>query len=1683
MPQVRRLSILTVYDTLNRPFLRVQNWDGVTSFTQASDCDFTTPHRVDNLCTLTTYDSLGRQHGVTDPSGRLTEFAYDSLGRVTTSTTYLEGTPVQSITTYDALGNRLTQTNAEGHTTTFTYDTLNRLVSTQSPEGVVVTQQYDAGSRVIATTNALGHTHHTTYDGVGRVISTTSPMSHTTTYVYDLAGNQVAQIDAEGVQTGYQYDGLNRLVAVIENEDETLSTTTTISNVTTLYTYDALGNQLGITNALGYSHTTTLYDTLNRPVSVTNALGHETLTSYNALNQRTILTDANGAVTTYTYDALNRLATVDYVDDGELMLYGYDVRGNRTVMTDGIGTTSYTYDDLNRLTLVNDVFSKTVQYQYDLVGNRTRITYPDGKVVRYTYDGDNRLVRVQDWQGGHTRYGYDVAGRLISTTLPNGVQTLYIYDADNRLTNLRHEDRYGTQIAHFAYELDSVGNRVVATETMLIPAMMPASSLTGGMTSDEVLASVLDSFDKPVTEAKRLPASSATPSYLPYTSILNLQPVTRLEIILEKTTLIANGKDVIPFTIRVTNRMGQPVRDKTVVHLRAVGVTLSDRVLRTVDGEAHGTLTAGRVAGVTHLSARVGTVHHQATLTLHSEGHSAGTRLDETPLPALDGRAVAERGRNQIERPIGQPPQLTRPTHHARFGTQGLLFTTTPTDPIALTVRFHGLRSGNRSLVSALTHRNPVVWDNVVRFEHGRGVMEEFVATDAGIEQRWWLETAPRLYRGDVYLTVAIETPLLPHTTPNGVAFRNAQGETKATYGRAIAISADGRTLHGDLSWTQTAKTTYHLTFHFPAEWMAKATYPLLIDPLIGHASNLGASEEDQTQPAVAYKSTDDTYLIVWEDDRLGTNDLYGQLVASDGTVVPSTNNVHLTAGITGTHRAPAIAYSSDADQYLLLWTNQTTVTWQLVTADGVMTGTHQTIEGTASDVAVTYSPAAEAWLMTWTAAESGAYRLRAQAVYSSGVAAAPYTVYQTAGQDSQAPAITADTTGRFLIAWSQTVTPSNHEIYAQWVLPTAVTGTVITSALSGLQATPAVAYHATTDEVMVVWQTTGITDTIEGRRLDASTNAWLGTAPTLLSDQQASDPHLIVQGDGTYRVLYSEGILDKDLWARTLSSTGTLMGTPLAVHVGTGGDQDAVAIAGTATGLLAVWEDTRGGTPDIYGTYVPITGDPLAEFRPHPTPGDQKKPQAAYHEGADEYLVVWSTYQSATLRTVEGRRVTKHGEPLGDPLVFDTGAFVDEVYVAYGNGRYLVVWTTQDDVLTSRYDLMGQWLDEEGQFLGTSFVLVDNENESLAGTDALYRLTTDDMLVLLTRRPSGGERNIWGLSLPIDATTGTLFQLSTQDTLYEGQAVGAYDPNAQDTLVVWVQGIAQANLLGRIVSADNDVATSTITLTATITKEWLPDIAYLPKEDAYLVVWQREISPSTSSYDMMGQSVGTDGTVGTPFSISDHPKNEGHAQVVANADGTALVVWEQWQGANSTQYDLIGRRIDSVPIDDSFPILTITSDQIHPNLAGDGRHRYLLVWKDTRSHEQEVYAQAFAPLHARFAPHIAAPDEVVTFEDRSFPAGISDQWHWTLGNGLTSTLPSPTTSYTPTGIYTVTLTVTDIDSTETDTTIHPIQILDTQETIIHYTYDPLYQLTHADYTTPATSPPPTRTSMTKSGI
>ena len=155
--------------------------------------------------------------------------------------------------------------------------------------------------------------------------------------------------------------------------------------------------------------------------------------------------------------------------------------------------------------------------------------------------------------------------------------------------------------------------------------------------------------------------------------------------------------------------------------------------------------------------------------------------------------------------------------------------------------------------------------------------------------------------------------------------------------------------------------------------------------------------------------------------------------------------------------------------------------------------------------------------------------------------------------------------------------------------------------------------------------------------------------------------------------------------------------------------------IASSPSGtLLCVWEDSRGGNPDIYGAALDSLGfrtTPNLRINDDVGVGEQRTPRVVA-VGAGQYLVVWGD-QRATHSDIYGSFRNISGGPLGanflvSPDPISGGSFQGEPAVATnGNGLTLVAWLDGREggsTFGNAFDIYGQWIDSTGAMIGTNF-------------------------------------------------------------------------------------------------------------------------------------------------------------------------------------------------------------------------------------------------------------------------------------------------------------------------------------------------------------------------------------------
>jgi YD repeat-containing protein len=358
------------------------------------------------------YDGAGRTSRVNIVNnGAYRRWVYDPSGTISTYTLIQNGLPeAYSATVFDGLGAARASggdhANSVGlyQAQVVRRDAMGRVVQSSNPTEINgswqpagddavgwiwTNQQYDWKGRPTVTTNPDGTTKSVTYGGCG------------------CAGGEVVTLrDEMGRQQRVTSDilGRTRKTEVLEwYPSQTVYSTT----INTFNARDQIINsrQYQETEASGiFQEAILTYDGYGRlATQKTPIQTSPTSYTYNPDNTPNVVTDARGATATFGYNNRHQVTGITYTAPSGVVAtspvsFGYDAAGNRTSMTDGLGSTSYNYDQLSRLTSetrqLTGVGSFTLSYIYNLANQLTSVTDHFGAAVGYTYDKTGKLTDV-----------------------------------------------------------------------------------------------------------------------------------------------------------------------------------------------------------------------------------------------------------------------------------------------------------------------------------------------------------------------------------------------------------------------------------------------------------------------------------------------------------------------------------------------------------------------------------------------------------------------------------------------------------------------------------------------------------------------------------------------------------------------------------------------------------------------------------------------------------------------------------------------------------------------------------------------------------------------------------------------------------------------------------------------------------------------------------------------------------------------------------------------------------------------------------------------------------------------------------------------------------------------------------------------------------------------------------------
>lgn len=425
-----------------------------------------------------TYDSANRIKTMTDPSGGIVTYAYDSTTNNLTSVTYPDGkvktylygeaahvsTTSNSGVSYANALTGIIDENGKRYAN-YNYDASGRAYSETLAEGADATSlvyTVDGSGNptftVVTEPNGTARTYNfTTVLGVVKSTGQNQPAGSgcsatASNLTYDANGNVATKTDFNGYLTQYGYDTNRNLETTRTEGLNGDGTSRTEARTITTSWHPTWRLPLVETTYNGATASGTPIYKITRSYDTHGNLTQ--ITETDPVRSRTRTTN-----TSYTYSSIASGLIVQKVVDGaradvnDITTYSYfDANATCAASTNYPNITNL--GCRGQLQSMTDPLGHITQYnRYNPNGQLEQMTDANGTVTSYTYT-PRQWIKTITVAGNTATFDYDYVGQIKTSTLADGSYLSYSYDDAHRLTDIT--DAAGHTIH---YTLDSSGNR------------------------------------------------------------------------------------------------------------------------------------------------------------------------------------------------------------------------------------------------------------------------------------------------------------------------------------------------------------------------------------------------------------------------------------------------------------------------------------------------------------------------------------------------------------------------------------------------------------------------------------------------------------------------------------------------------------------------------------------------------------------------------------------------------------------------------------------------------------------------------------------------------------------------------------------------------------------------------------------------------------------------------------------------------------------------------------------------------------------------------------------------------------------------------------------------------------------------------------------------------------------------
>ncbi len=681
---------------------------------------------------------------------------------------------------------------------------------------------------------------------------------------------------------------------------------------------------------------------------------------------------------------------------------------------------------------------------------------------------------------------------------------------------------------------------------------------------------------------------------------------------------------------------------------------------------------------------------------------------------------------------------------------------------------------------------------------------------------------------------------------------------------------------------------------------------------------NDDTTEGNHNDPTVGLNN-DGKALIVWEDSRNASCNIYGQHYNESGVATDSNLKVSTQSGNTIEYN-PSIAVEQDGS-FLVVWR---TGYAQRYSADGIIQDS--TFQLFSSDIKYYVDIAIDTTgtiIMVWRRNVSGSgYEIFMQRFNSSGDSLGPKIIVNDdeTSESQNNPNIALDGRGKFMVVWEDERNGTNNEIYGQLFDETG----------------------APVDSNFLINDTTG---------------SFSHKKPSVATDFA-----------GRFLVTWNDNRNGNDkIYGQFYDNTGTPVNNNFLINddEGSSGKYSSSCAMDSAGNAVVVWYDGRTGGYHIHCQRFTSTGDTIgSNFQVDENLGSENshKPKVYMNKGG-EFIVVWDN--DIENNSIYARRYDATGNPYGIEFkVNDNMGTKNQQFPAVDMnqiGNTVVVWS---DYRTPT-GIYGQRLDNDGNLIDVNFLITDNgyyPDVAVSNSNNFVVVWRYSSSIYLQRFNASGD-TINGI-IKISDSTGNHQRhypsIGMNDT---SSFVVAWQDYRNGSYEIYAQRFTpEGDTIGINFKA-NDTTISC----------YAPSVA-ISSSGRFLITW-RDVRNGNN--DIYAQLYDTDGSmVDSNFKVNttDGSSNQLNPSVASNTSSKFIVVWEDYnspRGIYGQWYDTTG-----TPIDSNFKISESTS-AYKPEVACDSAGKTVVTWYDNRDGNNNIYAQRYNADHSPNGENYKVSNEV----------------------------------------------------------------------------------------------------------